>query len=931
MSATPARGPSTSRAKPILSITTAAATSISAQRRPNGAYNLSGGALSVPTEYIGSSGVGTLSQSGGTNTVSGTLYLGYNAGASGTYNLSGTGQLTAPTEYVGYASTAAATFQQTGGTNTTSTFNVGAGGQYVLAGGTLQVGSGSLINQGIFSGGTNPASPATFDANCLVDMTSGTWKNLGDLSVNMAANSLLIVPAGFNPATGFASYSSLGLTHVAGTTLTVPAGMGFGGIGSINDPVVCQGTITASSNGTINLDNGLMLSGNGNINLGNAGSLTVNNAVSGISGGSLNATNQYVGKGGTGSFAHSGGTNAYSDLYLGYNTGDSGTYTLSGTGSLAGSSYYAGTEYIGYSGTGVFTQTGGSNTSSGYYGTVYLGYNTGASGTYALSGTGVMSTAAQYVGYSGTGVFTQTGGSNSNSGMTLGDNATGNGTYSIASGALAVHPVRHGRLQRRGRLQPIGWNRHNLQRFVRYGLQLHRQRHVQHERRHAVRGDRTRGRCRQGRLQSVGRQQYHLRPFYVGYNGGNGTYNLSGAGALSAAQEYVGYTSTATAVFQQSGGMNTATTLTIGAGGQYLLTGGTLPGQRRTGQPGPLQRRQQPRQFCHARRRRRVGSHRGPLAEPGRDLAEHGGQLVAGHAGRINPATAFGSYSSQGLVYTPGTTLTVPAGKGFAGTYSFNDPVVCQGTITAADGLINLNNGLTRVSGNAVVSLGGGNLKSSVTVSGNASINPRQRQRRQRQPHGQRQHFQHQRRPAFQLQHVPGLQRHVQLRQTGGTNTASDNFYLGYNTGNVGTYTLSGGLLSAPTGYYSNATGSEYVGYSGTGTITQSGGTNAVTSYLALGYNSGAKGTYNMLAGTAGPYLIAPGFYGTRLNQSGGTVGAGFVEVAYAASTASGTYTLTRAACKRARRTSATPAPGPLLSSAEPIRSTAMFLSPTIT
>ena len=129
--------------------------------------------------------MGTLSQSGGTNTVSGTLYLGYNAAASGTYNLSGTGQLTAPTEYVGYASTAAATFQQTGGTNTTSTFNVGAGGQYVLAGGTLQVGSGSLINQGIFSGGTNPASPATFDANCLVDMTSGTWKNLGDLSVNM--------------------------------------------------------------------------------------------------------------------------------------------------------------------------------------------------------------------------------------------------------------------------------------------------------------------------------------------------------------------------------------------------------------------------------------------------------------------------------------------------------------------------------------------------------------------------------------------------------------------------------------------------------------------------------------------------------------------------------------------------------------------------
>ena len=83
----------------------------------------------------------------------------------------------------------------------------------------------------------------------------------------MGPNSLLIVPPGFNTATGFSSYSSLGLTHVAGTTLTVPAGMGFGGIGSINDLVVCQGTITASQGYSINLNNGLVLSGNGSVNL----------------------------------------------------------------------------------------------------------------------------------------------------------------------------------------------------------------------------------------------------------------------------------------------------------------------------------------------------------------------------------------------------------------------------------------------------------------------------------------------------------------------------------------------------------------------------------------------------------------------------------------------------------------------------------------
>ncbi len=62
-------------------------------------------------------------------------------------------------------------------------------------------------------------------------LTSGTWQNLGSMAVSMGANSLLIVPAGFNPSTGFGSYSSLGLTHTAGTTLIVPAGQGFGGQG----------------------------------------------------------------------------------------------------------------------------------------------------------------------------------------------------------------------------------------------------------------------------------------------------------------------------------------------------------------------------------------------------------------------------------------------------------------------------------------------------------------------------------------------------------------------------------------------------------------------------------------------------------------------------------------------------------------------------
>ena len=147
----------------------------------SGTYNQSAGKLSASNNYIGNSGTGLFAQSGGTNSISGTLYLGYNAGANGTYSLGGTGQVSAPTEYIGYNSAAAAAFQQTGGTNTATYLTVGPGSQYQLAGGTLQVGA-ALSNQGTVNGGN---SPSTLNANCLVDLTAGTWENLSGMSVNI--------------------------------------------------------------------------------------------------------------------------------------------------------------------------------------------------------------------------------------------------------------------------------------------------------------------------------------------------------------------------------------------------------------------------------------------------------------------------------------------------------------------------------------------------------------------------------------------------------------------------------------------------------------------------------------------------------------------------------------------------------------------------
>ena len=111
--------------------------------------------------------------------------------------------------------------------------------------------------------------PAVLNGSGILDLSSGTWQNLGEISLSIGANSLFVVPAGFNPYTAFASFSNLGLTHTSGTTLAVPAGQGFAGPDySTGDTVNCQGTIMATSGGTINLSGELTLSGTGTVNLG---------------------------------------------------------------------------------------------------------------------------------------------------------------------------------------------------------------------------------------------------------------------------------------------------------------------------------------------------------------------------------------------------------------------------------------------------------------------------------------------------------------------------------------------------------------------------------------------------------------------------------------------------------------------------------------
>jgi autotransporter-associated beta strand protein len=286
----------------------------------SGTYTLSNsGLLTAPGEYIGYSGMGSFTQSGGTNNIGPDgLYLGY--GGSGTYTLSSSGLLTGSAEYIGYGN-----FTQSGGTNTTGFLSIGSAGRYQWGGGALQV-AGGIANQGVFDGGGGTSSLC--GSSWIVDFSHGTLQNVGSMSLALGPNSLLIVPTGFNPGSLFASYSNSGMIHTAGTPLTVLARQGFAGWGTIFDHVNCQGTIIATAGGAINLANGLSLSGSGHVDLG-SGALTFNDSSSGMNSGALFAATETAG---TGTFTQTGGTNTISgELYfVEYPAAFAGTYNLVG-------------------------------------------------------------------------------------------------------------------------------------------------------------------------------------------------------------------------------------------------------------------------------------------------------------------------------------------------------------------------------------------------------------------------------------------------------------------------------------------------------------------------------------------------------------------------------------------------------------------------
>lgn len=289
-------------------------------------------------------------------------------------------------------------------------------------------GSGTLIQ----SGGTNNCSGAInvgFSPG-----SSGTYNQSGG---QLFASSEYV---GDNAAAG--TFTQSAGTNNCGGTLYVGYNSGSsgtyiqsGGVNSLNN---ASGTLYLGYNGY----------SSGSYNL---------------SAGSLSAGYEYVGNSGAGTFTQSGGTNTCRyPLYVGYNSGSSGTYNQSGGvntitnnaplylgdfGSSSGSYNLSGSgslsavsEYLGYTGSGTFTQSGGTNNignGSNPPGYLYLGYNSGAGGTYNLSGSGLLSASYENVGQSGTGTFTQSGGTNAcSSNLYLTTFSSGTCAYNLSGAGL---------------------------------------------------------------------------------------------------------------------------------------------------------------------------------------------------------------------------------------------------------------------------------------------------------------------------------------------------------------------------------------------------------------------------------------------------------------------------------------------------------------
>jgi hypothetical protein len=132
-------------------------------------------------------------------------------------------------------------FVQTGGTVTTQQLNINASGTYQALGGTLNV-NRQLLLKGSLDFAGSPTT-ANFGTNTFADFSQGELLGTENATFTGGPGSLLNFAPGFDPYARIGHITTQGLIHINGQPLTIPSDRSVGGSGTIQGNVTNQGLL----------------------------------------------------------------------------------------------------------------------------------------------------------------------------------------------------------------------------------------------------------------------------------------------------------------------------------------------------------------------------------------------------------------------------------------------------------------------------------------------------------------------------------------------------------------------------------------------------------------------------------------------------------------------------------------------------------------
>ncbi|HUT59013.1 MAG TPA: PEP-CTERM sorting domain-containing protein [Phycisphaerae bacterium] len=743
-----------------------------------GRYELHDGNLIFEGDnwYVGEQGAGTFIQYGGTHTIDcgfwQDVYLGYGPNSVGHYELHDGNLLVSYPNSVWVGKYGTGSFIQYGGTHKAG-FQLLLGGEanslatYQMQGGSLTTGGLTVSSGGTFTQTGGDVSASYFNVSGSTDSVATYELYDGNLTVR---DSYVFI--GRNGAGRLIQY---------GGTLT--AGEWYGTRLLVGD--------NTGQSGTYELRGGsLILLGSGtSIIVGNYGQGTFVQAATGTS---LNVDTISVGNYGQGTYIQNGGDLSVGLLELGRYAGSVGRFEYH-DGNLSFN-----TLTIGRDGNGTFVQYANDL----LFNTFTLGTNIGSEGCYELHDGNLYVSSSPWIGYEGRGVFTQTGGTCHVwwRSLFLGVTPTGHGTCNLQGGVLLPYDtwvgsegtgvfVQTGGYHRPYRLYvgdrgdgtyelhdgnlTVYWYFHvgcwGKGTFIQYG-----------------------GTSEVECALNIGLERYlpGPAPLLDGNLTAEGTYVLHDGSLHTGKGTTVGGDTRGT--FTQSGGSHAAYSLCVGllpdGNGLYELSAGSL----------------------HVETDERIGNEGlGRFIQTG-GAHEVGGYLLVGDG-----PSGIGSYAlDDGNLTTGGTRIGIQGNGAFTQAGGLHTIVgeLCVGREPNSAGAYVLADG-------------------NLVVGHDATI---------------------------------GFDGNGAFTQTGGTFALGDDLWIGWGADSTGAYEMQDGSL---------AVRAVFVGMAGTGTFTQTGGGVSVEDDLHIGWGPASQGTCEIQGGVLAVSNVYAGYYGYgTLTQTGGEV-----------------------------------------------------------